>query len=543
MLSQAQQLDSTTQVDDRFPMKLLALCVGLTLALPALGVWNVWMTYSGFVNLASNEIRLMRLNGEILHLDEVLTMSARMAAATGDLRWETRYDEYDPVLVQKIEETIAIAPEVYGEGAAGDTNKANAKLIDMERRAFERVREKDLSGANEILLSDEYAQQKAIYAEGMKRSRQAANRHIDNLLATFQTRAAVSLGIGLAVLILLGACWLHIVKLIVRHLHARSLAEADLHRANATLEERVQERTAALADTNHLLQDSLDDLQRTQRDLVMASRKAGMADVASAVLHNVGNALNSVNISSNMVLDLVRRSKVGGFAKAGELIKAHSENLAGFMTNDEKGKHLPGYLCTLAGHVCEEHATILKEVESLQKNVDHIKVIVSRQQKHAIDAKPVLEAIRPEEIADEAIALVRGSCEQQNIVFERDYASVAAVVIDRHRALQIIVNLLNNARHALAEVSGNRRIKVKVRAPDAARFAIEVEDNGCGIAPEHVAKLFQHGFTTKGDGHGLGLHSSACLAKELGGSLLGQSPGAGRGAHFTLVLPLRQEAA
>lgn len=114
---------------------------------------------------------------------------------------------------------------------------------------------------------------------------------------------------------------------------------------------------------------------------------------------------------------------------------------------------------------------------------------------------------------------------------------MSASLLDRHRTLQIMLNLLNNAWQALSDVAGDRLITVTLRhaAPD--RITIGIEDTGCGIAAETLSKLFQHGFTTKPDGHGFGLHSSTCLTTEMGGSLVATSDGPSRGARFTLGVP------
>ncbi|HWN66657.1 MAG TPA: ATP-binding protein [Haliangium sp.] len=109
--------------------------------------------------------------------------------------------------------------------------------------------------------------------------------------------------------------------------------------------------------------------------------------------------------------------------------------------------------------------------------------------------------------------------------------------------IEILLNLVSNARHALRD-SGrpDKRLRVRVEAADAQRARIHVEDNGLGIAPEHRERLFRLGFTTKHDGSGIGLHSSANAAQELGGSLTFHSDGPGQGARFTLELPLTPRA-
>ena len=113
-----------------------------------------------------------------------------------------------------------------------------------------------------------------------------------------------------------------------------------------------------------------------------------------------------------------------------------------------------------------------------------------------------------------------------------------AVLADKHKVLQILVNLLRNAKHALEEGGGgDKRLKLRVGINGERRVKISVSDNGVGIAPEHLSRIFEHGFTTRKEGHGFGLHSGALAAREMGGSLGAHSAGPGQGATFTLEFP------
>ena len=525
----------------KFPTKALGLVLALTLTLVAVGAWNAWRLYGGFQEIASNEVRLGRLSGEIMRLDEVLTMSAHMAAATGDSAWQERYERHEPELTVAIEEIIRLAPEAYEAGAAEQTRAANDKLVAMETRAFELVREGRLADARRVMVGDDYAQEKGIYAAGMEASRQSAEQRMQARGEGLRSRAVVSMGVTLGVLLLLGATWIHIVALIRKYLRARGAAEEALRLANSTLEGRVEERTTELSESNRLLQGSFDQLRRTQRDLLEASRRAGMADVATTILHNVGNVLNSVNVSSSLAADQVRRSKVAGLFKASKLLRDHQGDLGTFLTSDERGRSLLGYLLTLSDHLQEEQASLLQELESLQKNIDHIKAIVARQRENASRSSALLEPLRPGEIIDEAIDVVWRSRDCAGIDVCREYGETPVVMLDRHRILEIMVNLLKNAHESLADIVGDRRVTVRLRRDGPDRIAVQVEDTGCGMTEETLSKVFLHGFTTRSDGHGFGLHGSSCLAVEMGGSLTAESAGLTRGACFTMKLPLREE--
>jgi PAS domain S-box-containing protein len=278
------------------------------------------------------------------------------------------------------------------------------------------------------------------------------------------------------------------------------------------------------------------------RTLVDVSRQAGMAEVATGVLHNVGNTLNSVNISTTLVTDQLRRSRVTGLTKATALLREHLADLASFITRDPQGQQLPPYLIAVSGQLAEERDAMLKEMQSLGQGVEHIKSIVTMQQKHARAAGAV-EHVAVPQLIDEALRLHAVSFERLAIRIVRDYADVPHIYVDRHKLLQILINLLSNARHALVDsAQQDKCLTIHVHpAPGGERLLIDVTDNGVGIAPENMARLFSQGFTTKKTGHGFGLHISALAAEEMEGRLTCTSPGPGQGATFTLELPVKGE--
>jgi signal transduction histidine kinase len=166
----------------------------------------------------------------------------------------------------------------------------------------------------------------------------------------------------------------------------------------------------------------------------------------------------------------------------------------------------------------------------------HIKNIVARQRSYA-HATPHRERLDMSELLDDALKIGEESFARHGIELVKEYGAVPEVVTDRHKVMEIVVNLIANARHAIEETGRGGRIIVRLQARDQS-LAIDVADTGVGIAAENLARIFQHGFTTKKDGHGFGLHSSANSATELGGSLAVVSDGPGGGATFTLQLPL-----
>jgi PAS domain S-box-containing protein len=271
--------------------------------------------------------------------------------------------------------------------------------------------------------------------------------------------------------------------------------------------------------------------------LVDASREAGMAIVATNVLHNVGNVLNSVNVSAERLLEQVTRLQPAGLAKVVALLNEHAHDLPDFLAHDRQGKELPGYLSALLEKLADPQKDMLSEVASLRDNIEHIREIVRMQQNYA-RVSSVLETIPLVDLVEDAIRINAASLTRHEVNLVRDYSPVAPFPIDKHKVLQILVNLLSNAKDALeATTVADSRLTVRVAMNGLSAVRVSVMDNGVGIAAEDRTRIFQHGFTTREKGHGFGLHSGALAAQELGGSLTAFSEGPGKGALFTLELP------
>jgi PAS domain S-box-containing protein len=278
--------------------------------------------------------------------------------------------------------------------------------------------------------------------------------------------------------------------------------------------------------------------ERLHRQLVTSSRHAGMAVVATGVLHNVGNVLNSVNVSASVVEESLKSSRVPRLKQAADLLAEHRGDLAEFLSRDERGRMLPDYLGRLATHLVEEQSRLIEEMGALNRHVGHIRDIISVQQSTAT-ASGLVEPVSVAGVVEDALRVMCGSVERHQIELVKDFAELPPAVTDRHKLLQILVNLLGNAVDAVKETAHRRsgRIEVRVRPEGEEAQAVEVRDNGVGIPPENLDRIFTHGFTTKKNGHGFGLHSAALAAREIGGTLAAASDGQGAGAVFTLVVP------
>jgi PAS domain S-box-containing protein len=280
-------------------------------------------------------------------------------------------------------------------------------------------------------------------------------------------------------------------------------------------------------------------IEQTHQQLLETSRLAGMAEVATSVLHNVGNVLNSVNVSTTLVLELVKKSRLGSLARLAAMVTDQQADLAAFFLTDPRGKLLPGYLTTLAEHLAAEQAQLVTETELTRKNIEHIKDIVSMQQSYA-KVSGVVEKVRVTDLVEDALRMNAGALTRHGVQVVRDYpAEALECSLERQKVLQILVNLIRNAKYACDEGGRpDKRLTLQVRLADR-RVQIALHDNGVGIPAENLNRIFNHGFTTRETGHGFGLHSGALAAKELGGSLTAYSARPGTGARFVLDLPLQ----
>jgi len=281
------------------------------------------------------------------------------------------------------------------------------------------------------------------------------------------------------------------------------------------------------------------ELKATQGKLIETARRAGMAEVAADVLHNVGNVLNSINVSSTVIREKVTSSEVANLEKVASIINEHTDDLGTFLTEHPQGKHIPVYLTEVSKCLQNEQTDIIDRLKVLTDNIQHIKEIVSMQQSYAkVSGVEVQTSLS--KLAEDAIQINSAGLERHGARLIREFEELGDVEIDKQKVLQILVNLVSNAKYAL---SGSKReeklLTIRIYKHCEERFRIEVSDNGVGITKDNLAKIFSYGFTTKKDGHGVGLHSSALAAKEVGGTLSVHSDGLGQGATFTLELPFK----
>lgn len=300
---------------------------------------------------------------------------------------------------------------------------------------------------------------------------------------------------------------------------------AQLESTQQVIEAEVVERTAALATL--------------QKQHIEVARRVGMAEIATSVLHNVGNVLNSVNVAATVIGEKLRHSGTGDLNRATNLLEQHLDDPGRFVTTDARGRHLPRFLIELGRKMAVDEEQVLAEVVELTRSIDHIRDIVTVQQTYA-GVSGFVEALSLEELIDDAIRINSASMGRHHIELVREIEELPPIFVAKQKFLQIVVNLLSNAKYAVMEgESPSRRLTVRLLRSGDEYVRVEVSDTGVGIAAENLTRIFAHGFTTRKEGHGFGLHSAANLATEMEGTLTAHSDGPGRGATFVLEIPFK----
>ncbi|MEY2881290.1 MAG: hypothetical protein RLZZ15_3670 [Verrucomicrobiota bacterium] len=490
---------------------------------------------SGFSDLAQLAGAVNAPGNDVFDSRDVAAESARTATALA---------EFNRALAAAETDLLTNAPPAAAASLRADLRQVGEAIGAMVEEAnlifgFFRANQADKAGERMATMDRKFAQLNAGFA--------ALGHHVRTIQAeNFRAQQAASAVVRRYEFFIAAAIVLIVLAVTVYgHRMARTMGAvvdererylAELRDAQTGLERRVAERTAELREEILRRERAQTEAQETHAQLLIASRQAGMAEVATGVLHNVGNVLNSVNVSAAVVVEQLRTSKTASLTRAVQLLGDHRGDLAAFLADDPQGKKLPEFFVAVAAQLAREQALLAREARELQANIEHIKQIVAMQQSYA-KVSGAQEKLAVADLVEDALRISLGGLTRHRVEVVREFAPVPPVLVDRHKVLQILINLVNNAKHALEERPDDRRLTLRIAAGPAGHVRLEIADNGVGIPAENLNRIFNHGFTTKASGHGFGLHSGANAAREMGGSLHVRSDGPGCGATFVLHLP------
>ncbi|MCD4774102.1 MAG: HAMP domain-containing histidine kinase, partial [Bacteroidales bacterium] len=309
----------------------------------------------------------------------------------------------------------------------------------------------------------------------------------------------------------------------------------EIENANAELNQKNKQITKQ----KNRLSGTLKELRETQKMLTDTSHRAGMAEIATGILHNVGNVLNSVKVSSQVLMEKIKSSKVNNLTKVLAMVEEHSKDIGTYITSDEKGKMLPEYLVKLGTTLKDEQDNSLNELSNLHKGINHIEEIIAVQQSYT-GVSGLVEKVAISDMMDDVLKMHTEMFQKYKIKITKKYSKTKPILIEKGKLIQVFVNLLKNAKESLeTKDEKSRNITIDI-SEDKQHQTIEITDNGEGISKENLTKIFSYGFTTKKDGKGFGLHTSALAMVELKGKLSVKSKGEGKGAKFVVNLPIKE---
>ena len=303
-------------------------------------------------------------------------------------------------------------------------------------------------------------------------------------------------------------------------------SQAAISLENARIYDRLEE----------LVEQRTQELEKTHKQLLDTAHRAGMAEVASNVLHNVGNALNSAIVPAGLLRENMDSLSLSSLKKLSQLLEKNKENLGDFFTTDKRGQKLPDFIANLNHYLHEERDNMSASLTRLQKSLAHIQEVIRLQQSYA-GGLLLEEEIDLALLLEDALSIEDAALTSEKITIIREYTPLMPFKSDRHKLMLILINLLSNARNSMSGVKeSEKEIRLILQDNRKGGVIIKIQDRGVGISPRLMAKIFQHGFTTRPTGHGFGLHSAANAAAELGGRLWAESEGPGKGATFILEL-------
>lgn len=284
------------------------------------------------------------------------------------------------------------------------------------------------------------------------------------------------------------------------------------------------------------------ELERAQQEALYHAHQAGKAEFATTVLHNIGNVLNSVNVSGNQIRQTLRKSKIPQMLMSLDLIRENLDNVHDFFAKHEKGKVLPSYLAQIGERLEEDYRFLMELSEGIKTKIDLMRDVIERQQSHA-KGSDVIERRDLAHLAEEALKIQMESINKNRVSIRKRFHRYVEVELPTTQVIHILINLIKNAVEAMESTPEDKRVLyLDIDADSSGRPLLRIKDSGCGIEPSHLSNMFRHGFTTKQNGHGFGLHYCKDSMLEIGGDIQVRSEGVGKGASFELVFPVPAES-
>ena len=584
------------RLSNEFLLPVLSAAVTISLILVAMGSFNTFQISQNFQRGITQDFQVQRLSGELLHLNEVMTMSARMAATTGDLSWQERYDAYDPILRKTLTQAKALAPASY-QAYAAQITQADAALTEMDRRAFAFVAQKASASAQSVLFSSAYKAQKELYASGMRQWAGALNQRNQANLSRYGTEL-VWAGVYSAVSFwVLAAAWVTVLFMVRRYLVLRKLAEARLTQAKHELEkshqalqvsqaalmqkattqseilEELREAEGDLEDSNQALQVSkaaleqkaatleqiLGELQQTQVQMVQSEKMSSLGQLVAGIAHEINNPVNFIYANLEPIRDYVMdllgivASYQQQYPQPTPVLAAEIEavdlsfvqgDLPKILNSMEAGAERIRQIVLSLRTFSRSDEDGLKPAD-IHKGLDSTLVILQHRLK-ALPDMPQVSVVRDYELLPK-VECYPGPLNQ---VFMNLLANAIDAIDEAYVRSQTALETASGAafeeqQTGYAKPRGTITLRTSVFVGNGGNEWVEIAiaDTGIGILPENEDRVFDAFFTTKpvGKGTGIGLSISHTLVTQKHGGKIFFNSTVDKGAEFVIHLPVLQK--
>ncbi|QLE58917.1 GHKL domain-containing protein [Nostoc sp. TCL26-01] len=522
------------------PSQLVTTTVLLTLLLFIPQVYLNWQAYDNFNKINKNEFELQKLSDEIIYLDEVLTMSAFMNASTGDIKWEKRYRQFEPQLDMVIKKSMQLAPQNYENEDAKKIDIANQKLVAMEYKSFDLVKKNQREAAQSVLFSREYAIQKKIYADGVLQRKHNIFLETQHKISEYRQKmfwAIFQSIMGLAMLI---PAWLLVLHLLQEYLKDKKIAQAALEETNYMLERQVVARTKKLKQKNIQLQQTLQELQHTQIQLIQTEKMSSLGQLVAGVAHEINNPVNFIYANLTYLREYTQQLL--------SLIKLYQQE---YPNHNEK-------INLLIKQIDLEFMTddLSKILSSMNVGAERIcEIVLTLRNFSRLDEAEMKPVDIHEGINSTLLILqnqLKGEKAEQDITIIKEYGNLPLVECYAGGLNQVFMNILTNAIDALhqrqiescktAVQPADSCIIIHTEVKNKESVIISIKDNALGIVEQAKSKLFDPFFTTKpvGKGTGLGLSISYQIIVDKHHGKINCISEPGKGAEFIIEIPIKQ---
>lgn len=516
------------------PSRMVKATAALTVLLFIPQTVLTWRAYKQFKNIVVYELKLQTLSDEFIYLDEVLTMSARMNAATGNQKWEKRYRKFEPKVINVIKQTKRLAPDVYSSEIAKKNDAAIERLVELEYQSFELVKTGKKSEAQKILSNEEYQNEKQKHSDALKIINRTISEQVKNKIVNYRNELLFTSLFTIFSLVILIPAWLIVLRILNEYLKERQVARRALEKINQDLENRVQERTKELRDKNYQIQETLQELQDTQIQLIHTEKMSGLGQLVGGVAHEINNPVTFID---------------GNITHA----KQYTEDLLNLVELYQT--HFPETPVEIEDEIEAVELDFLKEDilkihNSMQVGTQRIRDIVLSLRNFSRLDEADFKQVDIHQGIDSTLLILQNrfnlASDFSEIAIIKEYQKLPLVECYPSQLNQAMVNILSNAIDSIEtniknkNQSLNPEIRISTELSNNNHVTIRIADNGCGMTEEVITKIFDPFFTTKpvGDGTGLGLSIAYKIVVSKHNGKLSCSSELGKGAEFMIEIPV-----